>query len=100
MRTKASGGVGRSTKGRKMATGEEKELASISEDEPLLLTTRQAAKYLGINEERVRELTAQKRHPLPAIWLPRAKYPRYTKEILKEYVCSLAVAGIPGQVRR
>lgn len=100
MRTKASGGVGRSTKGQKMAIGTKKEIASIGVDEPLLLSTRQAAKYLGVGEEKVRELTAQKRNPLPAIWLPRAKFPLYTKEILKEYVCSLAIAGTPGQVRR
>lgn len=78
-----------------MASEEEKEITSSSEEEPLLLSTRQAAKYLGVGEEKVRELTAQKRNPLPAIWLPRAKFPLYTKEILKEYVCSIATAGMP-----
>ncbi len=78
-----------------MAIEEEEEMTSVSDDEPLLLSTRQAAHYLGIGEEKVRELTAQKRNPLPAIWLPRAKFPLYTKEILKEYVCSIATAGMP-----
>lgn len=71
------------------------EVITSGKEEPLLLSTRQAARYLGIGEEKVRELTAQKRNPLPAIWLPRAKFPLYTKEILKEYVCSIATAGMP-----
>lgn len=65
-----------------------------NEGEPLLLTTRQAAAYLGIGEEKVRELTAQKRNPLPVIWLPNFRYPLYTKETLNEYMHKLATADI------
>ena len=54
---------------------------------------RQAAKYLGIGEERVRELSALKRNPLPAIWLAGSKYPLYTKELLREYVHGLATVS-------
>ena len=67
--------------------------SNTHEEEPLLLSTRQAAKYLGIGEERVRELSALKRNPLPAIWLAGSKYPLYTKELLREYVHGLATVS-------
>lgn len=63
------------------------------DEAPLLLTTRQAAKFLGIGEERVRELSALERNPLPAIWLAGSHYPLYTKELLRNYINGLAVAG-------
>ncbi|ERL15472.1 DNA-binding protein [Atopobium sp. BV3Ac4] len=62
-------------------------------DGPLLITTRQAARYLGIGEEKIRELTEQKYNPLPCVRLPNAKYPYYTKETLYAYIQKLALAS-------
>ncbi len=64
---------------------------------PLLITTREAARYLGIGEEKVRELAAQKRNPLPCIRLPNSKYPYYTKETLYAYMQKLALASTAGK---
>lgn len=64
------------------------------DDTHLLLTTRQAARYIGIGEDRVRELTEQAHNPLPVIYLPRARYPYYTKELIDKYFMSLAVPHI------
>ncbi|WP_308805751.1 DNA-binding protein [Atopobium minutum] len=64
---------------------------------PLLITTRQAARYLGIGEEKVRELTEQRYNPLPCVRLPNAKYPYYTKETLYAYIQKLALASTAGR---
>lgn len=75
----------------------EEHLLQKKEDEKqehLLLSTREAAKYIGVGAERVRELTEQQHNPLPAIYLPRCPFPKYTKAIIDQYFMSIAVPKI------
>ncbi len=63
----------------------------MKDEEHLLLTTKQAAQYLGIAPEKVRELAAQEHNPLPQVWLPRAKFPYYTKDSIRKWIQSITV---------
>lgn len=56
-----------------------------------LLTTRQAAEYIGVGENMIRDLTRRKYNPLPHINIPGCQYPKYTRELLTDYFSSLAV---------
>lgn len=56
-----------------------------------LLTTRQAAAYVGVGENMIRDLTRRKYNPLPHINIPGCQYPKYTRELLTDYFSSLAV---------
>lgn len=60
-----------------------------------LLTTRQAAAWIGISEHRFRELSNSKYHPIPYIQLIAGGYRYYTVEILKEYLSSLIIREEP-----
>lgn len=56
-----------------------------------LLTTRQAAEYIGVGENMIRDLSRRKYNPLPHINIPGCQYPKYTRELLTDYFSSLAV---------
>lgn len=56
-----------------------------------LLTTRQAAAYVGVGENVIRDLSRRKYNPLPHINIPGCRYPKYTRELLTDYFSSLAV---------
>ena len=56
-----------------------------------LLTTRQAAAYVGVGENVIRNLSRRKYNPLPHINIPGCQYPKYTRELLTDYFSSLAV---------
>ena len=56
-----------------------------------LLTTRQAAAYVGVGENVIRDLTRRKCNPLPHINVPGCRFPKYTRELLTDYFSSLAV---------
>lgn len=56
-----------------------------------LLTTRQAAEYMGVGENMIRDLTRRKYNPLPHLNVPGCKYPKYTKELLTKYFNSFVV---------
>ena len=56
-----------------------------------LLTTRQAAEYIGVGENMIRDLSRRKYNPLPYINVPGCKYPKYTKELLTKYFSSFVV---------
>lgn len=58
----------------------------------LLMTTREAAHYLGVSEHLLRALTRRKLNSLPVVKLPGHKHPLFTKEVLDDYVeqCKLA----------
>lgn len=56
-----------------------------------LLTTRQAAEYIGVGENMIRDLSRRKYNPLPYINVPGCKYPKYTKELITEYFNSFVV---------
>lgn len=56
-----------------------------------LLTTRQAAAYVGVGENVIRDLTRRKYNPLPHINVPGCRFPKYTRELLTDYFSSLAV---------
>lgn len=56
-----------------------------------LLTTRQAAKFMGVSETMIRDLTRRKYNPLPYVNVPGCKYPKYTKELLTKYFNSFIV---------
>lgn len=56
-----------------------------------LLTTRQAAAYMGVGENMIRDLSRRKYNPLPHLNVPGCKYPKYTKELLTKYFNSFVV---------
>lgn len=56
-----------------------------------LLTTRQAAAYVGVGENVIRDLSRRKYNPLPHINIPGCQYPKYTRELLTDYFSSLTV---------
>lgn len=56
-----------------------------------LLTTRQAAAYVGVGENVIRDLSRRKYNPLPHINVPGCRFPKYTRELLTDYFSSLAV---------
>lgn len=58
----------------------------------LLMTTREAARYMGISEHLLRALTRRELNSLPVVKLPGHKHPLFTKEVLDDYVkkCKLA----------
>lgn len=56
-----------------------------------LLTTRQAAEYIGVGENMIRDLSRRKYNPLPYINVPGCKYPKYTRELLTKYFNSFVV---------
>lgn len=56
-----------------------------------LLTTRQAAEYIGVGENMIRDLSRRKYNPLPHLNVPGCKYPKYTKELLTKYFNSFVV---------
>lgn len=58
----------------------------------LLMTTKEAARYMGISEHLLRALTRRELNSLPVIKLPGHKHPLFTKEVLDDYVkkCKLA----------
>lgn len=56
-----------------------------------LLTTRQAAAYVGVGENVIRNLSRRKYNPLPHINIPGCRFPKYTRELLTDYFSSLAV---------
>lgn len=56
-----------------------------------LLTTRQAAKFMGVSETMIRDLTRRKYNPLPYVNVPGCRYPKYTKELLTKYFNSFIV---------
>jgi hypothetical protein len=53
-----------------------------------LMTTRQAAYFLGIAEHSLRDLMHRKINPLPYINLPTSSSPKFTKQLLIEYINS------------
>lgn len=55
-----------------------------------LLTTRQAAKFLGVGETLIRTLMSRKHNPLPYLNIPGAAFPRFTREILIKYFNSFS----------
>lgn len=57
---------------------------------PYLLTTRQAAKFLGVGETLIRILMSRKHNPLPYLNIPNTPYPRFTREILIKYFNSFS----------
>lgn len=58
----------------------------------LLMTTREAARYMGISEHLLRALTRRELNSLPVVKLPGHKHPLFTREVLDDYVkkCKLA----------
>ena len=56
-----------------------------------LITTRQAAAYMGVGENMIRDLSRRKYNPLPHLNVPGCKYPKYTKELLTKYFNSFVV---------
>lgn len=56
-----------------------------------LLTTRQAAEFLGIGERTIREWIHCDYKPLNYLNLPNISSPRFTREMLIEYVNSCSV---------
>ena len=58
----------------------------------LLMTTKEAAHYMGVSEHLLRALTRRELNSLPVIKLPGHKHPLFTKEVLDDYVkkCKLA----------
>lgn len=67
--------------------------------EHYLLTTRQAAKFLGIGEVLVRTLMARKHNPLPYLNIPNCAYPYFTKEMLIKYFNSFSTEAMKGKNR-
>lgn len=59
---------------------------ALKEDMKLLMTTREAAKYIGISEHRFREIASMKDSPIPSLYLPHLKFPKYSRESLDRYV--------------
>lgn len=66
---------------------------------PYLLTTRQAAKFLGVGETLIRTLTARKHNPLPYLNIPNCAYPYFTKEMLIKYFNSFSTEAVKGKNR-
>lgn len=58
--------------------------------QPYLLTTRQAAKFIGVGEDTLRGLMNRAHNPLPFINLPGCAYPRFTRRQLMNYIDSLS----------
>lgn len=65
--------------------------------EHYLLTTRQAAKFLGIGETLVRTLMTRKYNPLPYLNIPSCAYPYFTKEMLIKYFNSFSTEAVKGK---
>lgn len=56
----------------------------------ILLTTREAAKYLGVHEEKIRELARRKVHPLPHIEIRTSGTSKarvyFTKKLIDDFI--------------
>lgn len=70
-----------------MSTEEEKKESGY------LLTTRQAAAYMGVGENVIRDLSRRAHDPLPYINIPGTAFPRYTRQILTDYFNSFVTTG-------
>lgn len=66
---------------------------------PYLLTTRQAAKFLGVGETLIRILMSREHNPLPYLNIPNCAYPYFTKEILIKYFNSFSTEPKKGEKR-
>lgn len=61
-------------------------IKALKEDMGLLLSTREAARYIGLSEKKFRELVHMKDSPIPTLYIPHVSYPKYSKESLDRYV--------------